>query len=300
MLRPPLSSLFWWAAVVSIGLLTLLFAPLLKRDRLARFWAAGMLFATIPVCATLPMDRLLTFVGFGAFGLLAQFWAFVFDRSNVRRDLSRMANPCVCGRLVFRGRPRGLGTAHFSPAPTSPLGPWWVEDRLYVHAPLGPSVGEKTVVVVNAPSAAHAAYLTVPSAGDWSTHSAAHTSARAGGSRGEHPPPRRAHARNHAAAGLSRSRPGPGFPMRAPAVGPGSGSEADRHDRYGHRPDRRMAGRPSRRFGSTSRSSHPHSSGFAFVATVTSRSISRPLARRLKSSLTGGPSSHRPAASDLG
>jgi hypothetical protein len=39
------------------------------------------------------------------------------------------------------------------------LGPWWVEDRLYVHAPLGPSVEEKTVVVVNAPSAAHAAYL---------------------------------------------------------------------------------------------------------------------------------------------
>ena len=36
-------------AVGFIGLLAFVVAPLLKRDRIARFWAAGMLFATIPV-----------------------------------------------------------------------------------------------------------------------------------------------------------------------------------------------------------------------------------------------------------
>ena len=80
-LRPPWSNVFWWAAMLLTGLLFFAVGPLLKRDRLARFWAAGMCLATIPVCATLPMDRLLTFVGIGASGLLAQFWAFVFDRS---------------------------------------------------------------------------------------------------------------------------------------------------------------------------------------------------------------------------
>ena len=42
---------------------------------------------------------------------------------------------------------------------TSPLGLWWVENRLYVDAPLGPDIGEKTLVIVNAPSVAHAGYL---------------------------------------------------------------------------------------------------------------------------------------------
>ena len=78
-LRGPAWTVFWGSAVGLIGLLAFVVAPLLKRDRIARFWAAGMLFATIPVCATLPMDRLLTFAGVGAFGLLAQFWAFVLD-----------------------------------------------------------------------------------------------------------------------------------------------------------------------------------------------------------------------------
>ena len=158
-LRPPLSNVFWWTAVVFIGLLILAVAPLLKRDRLARFWAAGMLFAAIPVCATLPMDRLLTFVGIGASGLLAQFWAFVFGESG-----RAPSNPWW--RIPARALAWFFVAVHAVWAPltlplraTSPLGPWWVEDRLYVRAPLEPSVGEKTLVIVNAPSVAHAGYL---------------------------------------------------------------------------------------------------------------------------------------------
>jgi hypothetical protein len=158
-LRPPLSNVFWWAAVALVGLLILAVAPLLKRDRLARFWAAGMLFATIPVCATFPMDRLLTFVGLGACGLLAQFWAIVFATSD-----SAPSNPWW--RIPARALAWFFVGVHAVWAPlalplraTSPLGPWWIEDRLSVHAPLGPAIAEKTLVVVNAPSAVHAGYL---------------------------------------------------------------------------------------------------------------------------------------------
>jgi len=119
-----------------------------------------MLFATIPVCATLPMDRLLTFVGLGAFGLLAQFWAFVFDRSKSAGTYPGSRVPACALAWFFVAVHAVWAPLIFPLRATSPLGPWWVEDRLYVHAPLGPSVGEKTVVVVNAPSAAHAAYLT--------------------------------------------------------------------------------------------------------------------------------------------
>ena len=44
---------------------------LLKRERLARFWALGMGLSLVPLCAAFPMDRLLVFSGIGAFGLLA-------------------------------------------------------------------------------------------------------------------------------------------------------------------------------------------------------------------------------------
>ena len=60
----------------------------------------------IPVSATIPMDRLLTFVGIGAAGLLAQFWEFVFAAAGTPPD-SRLARPVEGGGVVPRGRPRG-------------------------------------------------------------------------------------------------------------------------------------------------------------------------------------------------
>ncbi|MGP0064552.1 MAG: hypothetical protein ACLQGP_13265 [Isosphaeraceae bacterium] len=159
-LRPPLANVFWWTAVVFIGLLIIAVAPLLKQNRLARFWAAGMLFACIPVCATLPMDRLLTFVGIGPFGLLAQFWAFVFDRSGGAPSNPRWRIPARALAWFFVAVHAVGAPLAFPLRATSPLGPWWVEDRLYVRAPLGPEIGGKTLVIVNAPSVAHAGYLT--------------------------------------------------------------------------------------------------------------------------------------------
>jgi hypothetical protein len=160
LLRPPYSSIFWWVAVALIGLLFLALLPILKRDRVARFWAAGMLFATVPVSATLPMDRLLTFVGLGAFGLLAQFWALVFDKSA-----SAAASPWW--RMVATPLAWFFVAVHAVGAPLAlpfraknPVAPSWIEHRLYVQAPLGPDIAKKTLVVVNAPSVAHAGYLT--------------------------------------------------------------------------------------------------------------------------------------------
>lgn len=53
-------------------LLGLLFAPLLKSDRVARFFALGMFFSLIPSAATTPSNRLLLFTSFGALGLIAR------------------------------------------------------------------------------------------------------------------------------------------------------------------------------------------------------------------------------------
>ena len=61
-----------FATVVVIAFVAL-FAPLCRRDRLARFFAVGALAAVVPVCSTFPADRLLWFVGVGAMGLIARW-----------------------------------------------------------------------------------------------------------------------------------------------------------------------------------------------------------------------------------
>lgn len=68
------------AAAFGVGLAWMLW-PLLRRDAVARFFAAGMLLAIVPVCATAPQDRLLQIVGIGGTGLIAQFLAGVAGRA---------------------------------------------------------------------------------------------------------------------------------------------------------------------------------------------------------------------------
>ena len=70
------------AGGVFMVLLGALMFPLLRRDRVARFWALGSLLSLVPICATFIMDRLLLFAGLGAFGLLAQFLGGVFGRAD--------------------------------------------------------------------------------------------------------------------------------------------------------------------------------------------------------------------------
>lgn len=59
-------------ALIVVGLLALLFVPLLRRDPESRFWCLGALLSLVPVAATGPQNRLLFFVGLGSMGLFAQ------------------------------------------------------------------------------------------------------------------------------------------------------------------------------------------------------------------------------------
>jgi hypothetical protein len=74
---------YWIVATVIVALLVVLFAPLVRRDRVARFWAAGTALSLLPACATVPSDRLLLLTGLGGMGLVAQFIASL---ARVERD----------------------------------------------------------------------------------------------------------------------------------------------------------------------------------------------------------------------
>ncbi len=65
---------FWWLMVAALLLMVAVLAPLVARERTARFWALGMALAVVPLCATFPANRLLFFVGLGGMGLIAQWF----------------------------------------------------------------------------------------------------------------------------------------------------------------------------------------------------------------------------------
>lgn len=149
----------WGFAVAFLGLVFFALAPLLHRDRVAGFWATGMVLAAIPVFATLPMDRLLTFAGIGAFGLLAQYWMFVFGGAAGAPSTAIWRIPARALAWLFVAVHAVYAPIALPIRAANPIGPRWVEERLYVHTPLPPSVGSRTVVVVNAPSVPHAGYF---------------------------------------------------------------------------------------------------------------------------------------------
>lgn len=83
LLSPWGSLVFWLVSVLALVLVGKLLLPLLRQDRVARFWALGMVLAVVPICAvSLPNGRLLTFVGLGAMGLMARFIVTVLGRSG--------------------------------------------------------------------------------------------------------------------------------------------------------------------------------------------------------------------------
>ncbi len=83
------------AVVLGIGVLASAWAaiaawPLLRADRRARFFAAGAVLATLPVCATFPSGRLMVIPGFALFGLVAM----VAERATSRVAVAFRAWGC--------------------------------------------------------------------------------------------------------------------------------------------------------------------------------------------------------------
>ncbi len=97
---PGSSGLFLGLAVVSCAFLVWLFLPVLRASATARFFAAGALLAVIPAAATFPGDRMLTWIGVGAFGLLAEFVAS-YARGQEERRLGWVVGLVVVTHLIL-------------------------------------------------------------------------------------------------------------------------------------------------------------------------------------------------------
>lgn len=144
------------AVLATIGLAC---ARLLVRDRLARFFATGMVLAAVPIASTFPADRLLTFVSVGALGLIAQLIAAVVtDRAQLGDGRARrLAVGIVAGLMIL---------IHLVLAPPllvarsrSMVAVARVLDR--ADASIPPAATDKTVIIVDTPSDALAGYVQI-------------------------------------------------------------------------------------------------------------------------------------------
>lgn len=74
LVSPVLAKILLVTSVIFVILFAACLAPLLKRNRLARFWAVGMLLSLVPATSAHPHNRQLLFASIGAMGLIAQLW----------------------------------------------------------------------------------------------------------------------------------------------------------------------------------------------------------------------------------
>jgi len=151
--------ILWVWAIVFLAAVAALLAPLVRRDRLARFWVVGMLLSVVPACAPFPHNRLLTFTGLGAMGLLAQWlsglrmgaawlpisraWkrlagAFAIVFVVLHLILAPLMLPVKATGIAFMGR--------------------LIRDH-YATLPQGPEVRGQTFVFANALGAAHMLWM---------------------------------------------------------------------------------------------------------------------------------------------
>jgi hypothetical protein len=97
---PGSSRLFLAIAVVACAFFVWLLLPVLKKSATARFFAAGALFSVLPAATAFPGDRMLTWIGIGAFGLLAEFVA-TYVRGEEERPIGWVVGLVVVTHLVF-------------------------------------------------------------------------------------------------------------------------------------------------------------------------------------------------------
>lgn len=133
-----------WCAL-SLVLLLWFAWPLLCVDRKTRFWCSGMVFAAVPVSASLPGDRLLLTVGVGGAALIARLLASAWQVGDgFSRPRQHVTNVLVLLHLV--AAPVGLPVRTYSIETLGRL-----IDRIDSGLPSSERVGEQTAVVLNAP-----------------------------------------------------------------------------------------------------------------------------------------------------
>ncbi|HWN67744.1 MAG TPA: hypothetical protein VNM90_08885, partial [Haliangium sp.] len=151
-LSEPAGRVMWLGALGLLVVLAVLLAPLVRRDRTARFWALGAVLALLPACGTFAANRLLIFVGLGSMGLLAQYLAWLRAPEAWRR---------LRHRIVFAA----LIVVHVVLAPLGVVGGFQqigslarLDQQMADTLPADEALRAQRLVIVSSPSALSSMY----------------------------------------------------------------------------------------------------------------------------------------------
>ena len=149
-LAPGPARIQWLGALLCLVVVAVATWPLIRRRPTARFFALGMVLSLVPLSAAFPSDRMLLFVGAGAFGLMAEWIICVFtERFAVWPDRpTRVVAMIGVAFLLLRAV---LSPAVLAVQATQPMGTPEAADRLMSLMPLEPGDLARDIVVVNPP-----------------------------------------------------------------------------------------------------------------------------------------------------
>lgn len=148
-------------SLATIAIVGLACARLLRRDPVSRFFATGMILAAVPIASTFPADRLLSFVGLGAMGLIAQLIAAALRYRDQLGDSRGRRAACVVVAIVMVLVHLVLSPPLLVLRSRGMIAVGQVIDRADAGIPSDPGVGDKTVIIVTTPSDALAGYIPI-------------------------------------------------------------------------------------------------------------------------------------------
>lgn len=138
-------------AAAGFGALAIaIWRPLLRQNRLARFWFTGLVLSLVPISTTFPSDRMLLFAGLGGMALVAEFLCFALTASphrprrlGWRAPAAVLAGVFVLAHVVIA--PAGLALS------SSAAVPKLLMQRYSVPATTDRRIERQDLVIVNPP-----------------------------------------------------------------------------------------------------------------------------------------------------
>jgi hypothetical protein len=137
---------------VTAAVFFLLVYPLLRRDRMARFWCASLVGALIPITASIPSDRTLLFAGVAGAGILAQMFRAFVERQFWGREAGRWRTLAAIPIALLAVRKLIIAPLLF---PVRDRAMDWlgeINDRATDAVPNVSDLAERSLIIPNAPS----------------------------------------------------------------------------------------------------------------------------------------------------
>jgi hypothetical protein len=149
-LRPAVIALYGVFVVAAL----VIFWPWVRRDKMAAFWLAVMVFAAVPEASLVPVSKNFGFIAIGAYGLIASFMAALLARRLPEQRPYRILAWTACVLLLLVHVPAAIA-GRIATAKTASQ----IIAQVNQPLPDWPGIENQNVIVLNCPVPVVSGYL---------------------------------------------------------------------------------------------------------------------------------------------